>query len=85
MFFMIFKYSYNKKLSFHISHVRIHGSMECGKTISYCLRSNASKKYIKLKMIMPKNSAKRPVEKYRVNIGVEIDNYQWKVLLLNIF
>ena len=33
---------------------------------------------------MQKNSAKRPVQKYRVNIGVEIENYQWKVLLLNI-
>ena len=34
---------------------------------------------------MQKNSAKRPVYKYRVNIGVEIDYYQWKVLMLNIF
>ena len=34
---------------------------------------------------MQKNPAKRPVHKYRVNIGVEIENYQWKVLLLNIF
>ena len=32
---------------------------------------------------MQNNSAKQPVQKYIVNIGVEIDNYQWKVLLLN--
>ena len=35
-------------------------------------------------MIMQKHSVKRPVYKYRVKIGVEIENYQWKVLLLNI-
>ena len=34
---------------------------------------------------MQKNLAKQPVYKYRVNFGAEIDNYQWKVLLLNIF
>ena len=33
---------------------------------------------------MQKNSAKQPLSKYKVNIGVEIYNYQWKILLLNI-
>ena len=33
---------------------------------------------------MQKKSAKQLVQKYKVNIGVEIDNFQWKVLLLNI-
>ena len=35
--------------------------------------------------IMQKNSANQTVYKYRSNIGVEIDNYQWKVFLLNTF
>ena len=34
---------------------------------------------------MHKTSAKQLVYKYRVNIGVEIDNYEWKVFELNIF
>ena len=34
---------------------------------------------------MQKTSADQPVLKYKVKIGVEIDNNQWKVLLLNIF
>ena len=34
---------------------------------------------------MQKKSANQPVKKYIVEIGVEIENYQWKVLLLNIF
>ena len=34
---------------------------------------------------MQKHSSKQRVYKYRVHIGVEIDNYQWKVLMLNIF
>ena len=74
-----------KKISFHIDHVRILGSMECGKTRNYCFHSNASKNSVKLKNIMQKNSANRTIYKYRVNITVEIDNYQWKVLMLNIF
>ena len=41
--------------------------------------------YKKVKNIMQKNSTNQPVLKYRVNIGVEIYNYQWKVFLLNIF
>ena len=32
---------------------------------------------------MQKNSAEKPVYKYKVNIGIEIDNYQWNILLLN--
>ena len=34
---------------------------------------------------MLKNSANRTVLKYRVKDGLEIDRYQWKLLLLNIF
>ena len=36
------------KLSFHLPHLRILGSMECGETINYCLHGNASKNNIKL-------------------------------------
>ena len=32
---------------------------------------------------MQKNPANRPVWKYRVNIEMEIDNYQWEILLFN--
>ena len=85
MSFMIFLVPTIEKLSFHLSHVRILGSMEWGKNRNYCFRDNASKNNIKLKIIMQKNSEKSPVQKYRVNIGVEIDNYQCKVLMLNIF
>ena len=74
-----------EKLSFHLSHVSILGSMEYGKTRNDCFRANASKKYIKFKNDYVEKPAKRPVYKYRVNIGVEIENYQWKILLLNIF
>ena len=35
-----------EKLSFHLAHVRIIGSMEYEKTINYCLRANASKEII---------------------------------------
>ena len=34
---------------------------------------------------MQKNPMKKLVYKYKVNIGVEIGNYQWKLWLLNIF
>ena len=74
-----------EKLSFHRARVRILGSMEFGKIINNCFHDNASKNNINLKFIMQKNSAKQPVDKYKVNLGVEIDNYQRKVLLLNIF
>ena len=33
---------------------------------------------------MQKNPMKKLVYKYKVNIGVEIGNYQWKEFLLNI-
>ena len=33
---------------------------------------------------MQRSPAKQQVYKYKVNIGVEIENYQWKVFLLNI-
>ena len=34
--------------------------------------------------MIQENSAKQLVSKYNVQIGVEIGNYQWKALLLNI-
>ena len=34
---------------------------------------------------MQKNSANQLVQKFKVKIGVEIDNYQWNLFLLNIF
>ena len=34
---------------------------------------------------MQKSSSKQPVWKYKVDVGVRIDNYQWKVLLMNVF
>ena len=33
-----------EKLSFYLAHVRILGSMECGKTRNDCLHDNLSKK-----------------------------------------
>ena len=42
-------------------------------------------KNIKLKENRAEKSSKQLVYKYEANIGVEIVNYQWKVLLLNIF
>ena len=33
---------------------------------------------------MKKQPEKQPVQKYKVNIGTQIDNHKWKVLLLNI-
>ena len=71
-----------EKLSFHIAHVKIICSMKFGNNINYCFHVNAPK--TKLKNMMQKNLAKKPVYKYRVNIGAEINNYQRKVLLLNI-
>ena len=38
-----------EKLSFNLDHVRIIGSMECGKTRNDCFRANASKENVKLK------------------------------------
>ena len=34
--------------SSHLAHVRILGSMECGKTRNYCFHANAPKNNIKL-------------------------------------
>ena len=62
-------HSHNRKLSFRLPPVRILGSMECGRSRNDCFRSSASKNNIKLKKIMRKNSAKKTVYKYRVNIG----------------
>ena len=61
-----------EKLSFHLAHVRIIGSMERGKTENYCFHDNTLRKI--WGNIMQKNSAKRPVYKYKVNISVKIDN-----------
>ena len=48
MFFMK-KISTIEKLSFHLYHVRILGSMEGGKTVNDFFRANASKNDIKFK------------------------------------
>ena len=58
-----------EKLSFNLSHVRILGSMECGRTRNYCFHDNTSKKYIKLK--------KEYAEKFNETIGIEIQNQHW--------
>ena len=49
-----------EKLSFHISHVMIIGSMEYGKTKNDCYQSNALNIY-NLKNIMQKDLANHPV------------------------
>ena len=85
VFYDKFYISTIKKLSFHISRFSIIGSMEFRKTINDCFHDNASNINIKLNNGCENNSAKQLVYKYKVNIGVEIENYQWKVLLLNIF
>ena len=71
-----------EKVSFHLTHVRIIGSMECGKTRNDCFHANTSKNYLKN---YAENPSKQLVYKYRVSIEVKIDNSQWKLLLLNIF
>ena len=38
-----------EQLSFHLSHIRILGPMECGKIINDCFHANASKNNINLK------------------------------------
>ena len=49
-----------EKLSFHLAHVRILGSMEYGKNINDCFCANASKKiYINFKKDHVENLAKR--------------------------
>ena len=42
-------------------------------------------KQYKFKNTMQKNSAEQLVYKYKVNIGVEIDKYKCKLLMLNIY
>ena len=57
---------------FYLAQVRILGSMEYGNTRNDCFCPNTSKSIYKVKNIMQKNPAKKPVCKYRVNIGVEM-------------
>ena len=58
-----------EKLSFNLAHVRIIGSMECGKTINDCYHDNASNKNIKLKKDYAENS--------RETTGIEIGSQHW--------
>ena len=58
-----------EKLSFHLAHVRILGSMECGKTINDCFRANASKNNIEFK--------KDYAEKFTEVTGIEIYSKNW--------
>ena len=58
-----------EKLSFHLAHVRIIGSMECGKTINDFFHNNASKNNIK--------SKKYYAEKSRETNGIEIQSQHW--------
>ena len=44
-----------EKVSFHLGHVRILGSMEYGNTRNDCFHDNASNIYLKFKKIMQKN------------------------------
>ena len=60
VFHVFFNIPTIEKLSFHLSHVSILGSMKCGKTRNDFL-TLMHQKNINLKMIMQKNSAKRPV------------------------
>ena len=78
-------HSHNRKLSFRLPPVRILGSMECGRSRNDCFRSSASKNNIKLKKIMQKIQRNKRYINTESTLEVEIENYQWKVLLLNIF
>ena len=71
-------------MSFHLGHVRILGSTEFGNTKNYTSHKNVWEKILKLKKYYAENSAKQLVQKYKVNIWVETDNYQCKEFLLNI-
>ena len=44
-----------EKLSFHLAHVRIFGSMECGKTINDYFHGNAQKYIYEAKKVMQKH------------------------------
>ena len=55
-----------EKLSFHLAHVRIIGSIECGKTINYCFHDNESKENINLEKYYSEKSSKKS--------GIEIQN-----------
>ena len=61
VFYEFFYIPTTGKLSFHLAHVRILGSMKFGKTRNGCFHANASKNNIKLNNIMQENSAKQPV------------------------
>ena len=43
---------------FHIDHVRVIRSMECGKTINYYFQVNYGKRYLKLKKYYAEKLAK---------------------------
>ena len=65
-----------EKMSFHISCVSTLCSMKYGKSRSDCFQGSASKNIYKAKKYYSEKKAKQQVYKYRINIGVEIDNYQ---------
>ena len=52
---------HNKKLSFHLAHAMIIGSMEFGNTRNIFFHDNSSEIYIKLKKYSAEKSAKQPV------------------------
>ena len=58
-----------EKLSFHLAHVRILGSMEYRKTINDCFHDNALKNKIK--------SKKYYAEKISETTGIEIQSQHW--------
>ena len=61
-------HTHNIKISFHVDHIRILGSIECGKTRNDFLRDNSSKIYIKLK--------EDYAEKWK-KTGIEIQGQHW--------
>ena len=55
-------------MSFHIAHVRIISSMECGKTRDYYFHENQLKKM---------KSKKYYAQKYSKKTGIEIQSQHW--------
>ena len=68
-FYEMFYITTIEKLSFHLAHVRILGSTECGNTRNDCFRANTSKNNIKFK--------KDYAEKSSEATGIEIQSQHW--------
>ena len=82
------KYIYiptTEKLSFHIAHVRILGSIKSGKTRNDFFHNTASKNNINLKKDYAEKFSKKTGIEIQSQYWKEIGNYQWKIFLLNIF